>query len=159
MDWTQQELARDAARIGVATVQQLEVGGARDRARRRWRYSRRAFEAAGVEFIDENGGGPSIRLPKAATKRRLTFAGNGGADFVHRLVPVGLGDIASFENLIRELENLIRLERRSSSAIGLARYPDNLHSRYRFQSIRIFSKSSIRFDLHRSRTPGEVGWW
>jgi hypothetical protein len=25
---------------------------------------RRAFEAAGVEFIDENGGGPGVRLGK-----------------------------------------------------------------------------------------------
>jgi hypothetical protein len=27
---------------------------------------RRALEAAGVEFIDENGGGPGVRLRKAA---------------------------------------------------------------------------------------------
>jgi hypothetical protein len=31
---------------------------------------RRAFEAAGVEFIDENGGGPGVRLrnPTKTTK-------------------------------------------------------------------------------------------
>jgi hypothetical protein len=28
---------------------------------------RRAFELAGVEFIDENGGGPGVRLRKRQT--------------------------------------------------------------------------------------------
>jgi len=60
--WTQQELA-DAARIGVATVRQFEAGGAETRqatlAVLKW-----AFESAGVEFIDENGGGPGVRLRK-----------------------------------------------------------------------------------------------
>jgi hypothetical protein len=31
---------------------------------------RRAFELAGVEFIDENGGGPGVRLKKRQQKRR-----------------------------------------------------------------------------------------
>ena len=30
---------------------------------------RRAFEAAGVEFIDENGGGPGVRLRKRQHKK------------------------------------------------------------------------------------------
>jgi hypothetical protein len=30
---------------------------------------RRAFEAAGVEFIDENGGGPGVRLRKRQGKK------------------------------------------------------------------------------------------
>ena len=30
---------------------------------------RRALEAAGVEFIDENGGGPGVRLKKAKRER------------------------------------------------------------------------------------------
>ena len=29
---------------------------------------RRALEAAGVEFIDENGGGPGVRLKKPSPK-------------------------------------------------------------------------------------------
>jgi hypothetical protein len=29
---------------------------------------RQAFEAAGVEFIDENGGGPGVRLRKQRDK-------------------------------------------------------------------------------------------
>jgi hypothetical protein len=31
---------------------------------------RRAFEAAGVEFIDENGGGPGVRLRKGHQVKR-----------------------------------------------------------------------------------------
>ena len=30
---------------------------------------RRAFESAGVEFIDENGGGPGVRLQKRQLKK------------------------------------------------------------------------------------------
>ena len=30
---------------------------------------RKALEAAGVEFIDENGGGPGVRLRKRTSKR------------------------------------------------------------------------------------------
>jgi transcriptional regulator with XRE-family HTH domain len=68
LDWTQQELA-DAARIGVATVRLFEGNGAESR------YAtlavlRRAFESAGVEFIDENGGGPGVRLRKRQQAKR-----------------------------------------------------------------------------------------
>jgi hypothetical protein len=31
---------------------------------------RRTFEAAGVEFIDDNGGGPGVRLRKPAKTKR-----------------------------------------------------------------------------------------
>ncbi len=31
---------------------------------------RRALEFAGVEFIDENGGGPGVRLKNRADKKR-----------------------------------------------------------------------------------------
>jgi len=31
---------------------------------------RRALEAAGVEFIDENGGGPGVRLRRGRQKKR-----------------------------------------------------------------------------------------
>jgi transcriptional regulator with XRE-family HTH domain len=67
LDWTQQELA-DAARIGVATVRQFEASGSETRqatlAVLKW-----AFESAGVEFIDENGGGPGVRLRKRQLKK------------------------------------------------------------------------------------------
>ena len=58
--WSQQELAQ-RARVGVVTVHQLEAGVSQPR-RATLEVIRRAFEVAGVEFIDENGGGPGVRL-------------------------------------------------------------------------------------------------
>ena len=60
--WSQQELA-DKARVGVVTVHQLEAGTGQPR-KATLEVIRRAFEAAGVEFIEENGGGPGVRLRK-----------------------------------------------------------------------------------------------
>jgi transcriptional regulator with XRE-family HTH domain len=62
LDWTQQELA-DAARIGVATVRLFEGNGTESR-HATLAVLRQAFESAGVEFIDENGGGPGVRFRK-----------------------------------------------------------------------------------------------
>jgi transcriptional regulator with XRE-family HTH domain len=62
LDWTQQQLA-DAARIGVATVRLFEGESAGSR-HATLAMLRQAFELAGVEFIDENGGGPGVRLRK-----------------------------------------------------------------------------------------------
>jgi hypothetical protein len=47
--------------VGVVTVHQLEAGTCEPR-RATLEVVRQAFEKAGVEFIDENGGGPSARL-------------------------------------------------------------------------------------------------
>lgn len=60
LDWTQQDLA-DAAHIGVATVRLFEGKGTAPR------YStiallKQALVSAGIEFIEENGGGPGVRL-------------------------------------------------------------------------------------------------
>ena len=60
--WSQQELA-ERARLGVVTVHQLEAGVSEPR-RATLEVIRRAFEIAGIEFIDENGGGPGVRLRK-----------------------------------------------------------------------------------------------
>ena len=60
--WSQQELAQKA-RVGVVTVHQLEAGIGQPR-QATLEVIRRAFEIAGVEFIDENGGGPGVRLRK-----------------------------------------------------------------------------------------------
>lgn len=60
--WSQQELAKKA-RVGVVTVHQLETGISEPR-RATLEVIRRAFETAGIEFIDENGGGPGVRLRK-----------------------------------------------------------------------------------------------
>ena len=63
--WRAEDLARESA-VGVATIRRAELAenetsmtAANDLA------VRRALETAGVEFIDENGGGPGVRLRKA----------------------------------------------------------------------------------------------
>jgi transcriptional regulator with XRE-family HTH domain len=66
--WSQQQLA-DAAGLGVVTVHQLEAGTSEPR-RATLEVIKRAFENAGVEFIDENGGGPGVRLKKSNRKTR-----------------------------------------------------------------------------------------
>jgi transcriptional regulator with XRE-family HTH domain len=62
LDWTQQKLA-DVARIGVATIRQFE-GMATEPRHATLAILRQALEAAGVEFIEENGGGPGVRLSR-----------------------------------------------------------------------------------------------
>ena len=65
--WSQQHLA-SAAGIGVVTVHQLEAGTSAPR-RATLEVIKRAFEDAGVAFIDENGGGPGVRLRKGARNK------------------------------------------------------------------------------------------
>ena len=65
--WNQHELAEKAG-VGIVTVHQLEAGLSRPR-RATLDVIRRALEAAGVEFIDENGGGPGVRLRKRQPKK------------------------------------------------------------------------------------------
>jgi hypothetical protein len=63
--WSAEDLAREAA-LGVATIKRAE--GAENQTSMTVANDlavRRAFEGAGVEFIDENGGGPGLRLRKA----------------------------------------------------------------------------------------------
>jgi hypothetical protein len=62
--WRAEDLARASA-VGVATIRRAELTDSdtsmtapNDLA------VRRALESAGVEFIDENGGGPGVRLRK-----------------------------------------------------------------------------------------------
>jgi hypothetical protein len=68
--WSAEDLARASA-VGLTTIRRAELTdsetsmtAANDLA------VRRALEAAGVEFIDENGGGPGVRL--AGTQKRQT---------------------------------------------------------------------------------------
>ena len=63
LDWNQQQLA-DAAGIGIVTLRQLEAGKHEPR-RATLVVVRQALEAAGVEFIDENGGGVGVRMRKS----------------------------------------------------------------------------------------------
>jgi len=60
LDWSQQDLASQAG-VGIVTVRQLEAGVNEPR-RATLEVVRQAFERACVEFIDENGGGPGVRL-------------------------------------------------------------------------------------------------
>jgi transcriptional regulator with XRE-family HTH domain len=62
LDWSQQTLAERAG-VGIVTIRQLE-GENQRRRRATLAVVRRALETAGVEFIDENGGGAGVRLRK-----------------------------------------------------------------------------------------------
>jgi len=62
--WTARDLSRQSA-VSLRTIRRAELAehdtsmtAANDLA------IRRALEAAGVEFIEENGGGPGVRLKK-----------------------------------------------------------------------------------------------
>jgi len=68
LDWSQQDLASHAG-VGIVTVRQVETGETEPR-RSTLTVIRQAFERAGVEFIDENGGGPGVRLGKRPQKKR-----------------------------------------------------------------------------------------
>lgn len=62
LNWKAHDLAK-AAGIGVATVWRLE-GGSDRVGPKTLDAVRRAFECAGVIFIDPNGGGEGVRLKK-----------------------------------------------------------------------------------------------
>ena len=64
LQWSQDDLAK-AAEVGVVTIRQFETEKAGPR-RATLAAIERALEAAGVEFIPENGSGPGVRLKKAA---------------------------------------------------------------------------------------------
>jgi len=56
-----------AAKVSVDTVARFERGD--ELKERTIDALQRALEAAGVEFIDENGGGPGVRLRKGHQKK------------------------------------------------------------------------------------------
>jgi ribosome-binding protein aMBF1 (putative translation factor) len=62
--WSALDLARKSS-VGVNTIRRAEVAeeGTSLTAANELAI-RRALEAAGVEFIEENGGGPGVRLRK-----------------------------------------------------------------------------------------------
>jgi transcriptional regulator with XRE-family HTH domain len=67
--WEQRDLA-SASSVSLPTIKRLEsrpgmmVAHASTTA-----ALKKALEAAGIEFIEENGGGPGVRLRKKATKK------------------------------------------------------------------------------------------
>jgi transcriptional regulator with XRE-family HTH domain len=68
LDWSQAKLA-DKAGVGIVTVRQFE-SGLHEPRRATLDVIKRAFAAAGVEFIDQNGGGPGLRLKKRQQRKR-----------------------------------------------------------------------------------------
>ena len=64
--WGVRELAAKAG-ITANTVTRIENGA--DAKQSTMNKLRGAREAAGVEFIDENGGGPGVRLRRSTRKR------------------------------------------------------------------------------------------
>jgi transcriptional regulator with XRE-family HTH domain len=70
LGWSQDQLA-DGAGLSVPTVKRMEAQSAirvSDDARN---AVRRALEKAGVEFIEENGGGAGVRLKKRSRSKSL----------------------------------------------------------------------------------------
>lgn len=62
--WSAAELAQASA-LGANTIRRAEVAEVETSLTAANELAvRRALEAAGVEFIDENGGGPGVRLRK-----------------------------------------------------------------------------------------------
>ena len=67
--WSAEDLARASA-VGVTTIRRAELAGdATSLTAANDRSLRRALEDAGVEFIDENGGGAGVRMKKSSKKR------------------------------------------------------------------------------------------
>jgi transcriptional regulator with XRE-family HTH domain len=70
LGWSQADLAKQSG-ISEPTIARLEssegeLGGREGTAEK----IRKAIEAAGLEFIDENGGGPGVRLLKRQQAKR-----------------------------------------------------------------------------------------
>jgi hypothetical protein len=66
--WSALDLA-SASKVGVATIRRVEVvDGEIPVTPANEAALRRALESAGVEFIDENGGGAGVRLKKPARR-------------------------------------------------------------------------------------------
>ena len=67
--WEQRDLA-NASSVSLATVKRLESKPGLMAAHESTAVAlRKALERAGVEFIDENGGGPGVRLRKKQQKK------------------------------------------------------------------------------------------
>lgn len=71
--WSQQELA-SAADVSLPTIKRLEaaagwLGGRQTTAHK----IQTALEKAGVQFIEENGGGPGVRLRKRQRLKKQTI--------------------------------------------------------------------------------------
>src|SRR5215831_17395271 len=76
LQWSAAELAREAA-LGLATIKRAELAdGETSMTMANDLAVRRALEAAGVEFIDDNGGGPGVRLRTRQGKKPSRIRGS-----------------------------------------------------------------------------------
>jgi transcriptional regulator with XRE-family HTH domain len=67
--WTAEDLAQASA-ISVATIRRAELASDETMMTTANDLTvRRALQEAGVEFIDENGGGPGVRLRKPGRQK------------------------------------------------------------------------------------------
>jgi DNA-binding XRE family transcriptional regulator len=66
LEMNQSELAH-AAGLGLSTIVDFEKGR-RQVSREAIDVIQAAFEEAGIDFIDENGGGPGVRLRKRSKR-------------------------------------------------------------------------------------------
>jgi hypothetical protein len=67
--WSADDLARESA-LGVNTIRRAELAEDKTSLTAANDLSvRRALEAAGVDFIDENGGGPGVRLRRRSGRK------------------------------------------------------------------------------------------
>ena len=68
--WSAEDLAGRSS-LSVATIRRAELtDGETSMTAANDLAVRHALEAAGVEFIDENGGGPGVRLRKPPKQKR-----------------------------------------------------------------------------------------
>jgi len=69
LGWRAEDLAI-ASSVGVATIRRAELAAQKTSMTAANNLAlRRALESAGVDFIDENGGGPGVRLRKRSMAR------------------------------------------------------------------------------------------
>ena len=73
--WSAEDLARES-KLGVTTIRRAELAeGKTSMTVANDLAVRRALESAGVEFIDENGGGIGVRLRKYQRTKRTSVEG------------------------------------------------------------------------------------
>jgi len=68
LGWSQSELATRAG-LSLPTVKRLEAGFGPHVSNEARAKLQRAIEAAGIEFIDENGGGLGLRFKKPRKRK------------------------------------------------------------------------------------------
>ena len=69
--WSAEDLAR-ASTLGVTTIRRADLTEAQTSMTTANDLAvRRALEAAGVDFIDDNGGGPGVRLRQRPRPKTL----------------------------------------------------------------------------------------